>query len=222
MDFLAITDPAQYVTLYGQRIERPRFGLHLRLGQLAQFIVEAIGEGRADKADILIKHYFKESGLDTSELSGTEQLSCLVSLFQLNSIKALFAFQTFVNEKIEPPPYDYAGRNWTWWVHKLATRYGWTADYIFSLWPEEAAAYLQEVIISEYDELDERRSLSQLAYKYNNVTKESKFHPIPRPAWMKEKKNEKPNTRRIRRDMLPVGNIIDLRGKTQDDVELLQ
>lgn len=217
MDFLTVTDPAQGITLAGQWIPRPRFGLHLRLGELSEQIQQAIKGGEPQQAAALVALYLDMYGFVFGDLSGVERLACYSSLFDLNKIKMLFAFQVAPSEKHEPAAYDFNGRNWAWWVHKLATRYGWTSEYVFNLFPEEAAAYLQEILVSEYDEIDDRRSLSELAYKYNKITQESKFHPIPRPAWMKEKDSDKPKTRRIRRDMLPIGNVIDLRGKTEDD-----
>ena len=222
MDFLAVIDPAQGIILAGQFIMRPRLGLHLRLGQLSDEIQNALRAADSSRVAALIHRYFKLIGFEPGELSGVRQLEIYNVLFELNRIKMLFAFQLSpMSDPKEEMPYEYEGRNWAWWVHKLASRYGWTSEEIFNLWPEEAAAYLQEIIVSEYDELDERRSLSQLAYKYNEITKESKFYPLPRPAWMKEKPGQKPAIRKLRRDMLPVGNIIDLRGKTNDDFELI-
>lgn len=220
MDFLTVTDPAQGMTIAGQWIERPRYGLHLRLGKLSEEIMEAIEGGNGPQAAALIAHYFTISSFDQTGLNGVEQLMCLVQLLELNKIKMMFAFQNEVTGKLDKPPYDYEGRNWAWWVHKLATRYGWTADYIFNLWPEEAAAYLQEIIISEYDELDDRRRLSEVGWTYNKTTKEYSFHPTPRPAWIIENK-KKQQPRRIRRDMLPVGNIISLDDR-KDDFEIIQ
>jgi len=221
MDFLTVTDPAQGETIAGQWIKRPRFGLHLRLGKLSEKIMDAIEGGDNEQAAALIARYFELSGFDTTQLSGVEQLICLTPLLELNRVKMLFAFQKYPAGEHDKPPYEYNGRNWAWWVHKLATRYGWTSDYIFNLWPEEAAAYLQEIIVSEYDELDERRSLSKVAYQYNKATKEYNFHPIPRPGWIiEDKKKTKP--RRVRRDMLPVGNVIRLNDKTADDFEIIQ
>lgn len=222
MDFLAVIDPSQGITLAGQFIARPRLGLHLRLGKLSDEIQDALRAADSSRVAALIRKYFWLTGFDSNGLTGIEQLEAYNTLFELNRIKMLFAFQLSpISDPKEKVPYEYEGRNWAWWIHKLASRYGWTSDQILNLWPEEVAAYLQEIIVSEYDELDERRSLSQLAYKYNKITKESKFHPIPRPVWMKEKPESRPIMRRVRRDMLPIGNIIDLRGKTNDDFEFI-
>lgn len=220
MDFLTVTYPAQGMEIAGQWITRPRYGLHLRLGKLSEEIMEAIEGGDGQKAAALIASYFSLSGLDTIGLSGVGQLACLTPLLELNQIKMLFAFQKEVSEKLDKPPYDYDGRNWAWWVHKLATRYGWTAEYIFNLWPEEVAAYLQEIIIAEYDELDEKRRLSEIGWTYNKATKEYNFHPTPRPSWIIEDK-KKLQLRRIRRDMLPVGNVIRLDEKSFDSFEII-
>jgi hypothetical protein len=76
--------------------------------------------------------------------------------------------------------------------------------------------YLQEIMVAEYNESDERRALSQMAYSYDKVSKKSRFHPLPRPSWMVSLVPAKP--RRVHRDMLPMGVVIDLSGRR--DVEV--
>jgi hypothetical protein len=216
MDYLNFTDPNQGILLFEQWIPRARFGLHLRLSKLVSKINADLDNDGVDTSK-LIKEYLLMTRLSIDSLTGLQQLRAYLDLLDLNKIKGALAFQQWGGELDEPPPYNYTGRTWAWWVHKLASRYGWTPKQIFSLWPEEAAAYLQEIIISEYDEADEARSLSEIAYHYDKQSKKATFRPVPRPAWMKEKANEQPKIRRIRRDMLPVGNIINLTHKTNDD-----
>lgn len=205
MSFVQFTDPAQGREIYGQWIARARLGLFIRLVDLVRQI------SRADSPPAmaaLLADYFSLCGFEPGVLSGLDQLAAYSQLVELNQPTWLAAFQKWNGDpEYKAPPYDYEGRKWAWWVHKLASRYGWTRDEILELWPEEAAAYLQEVIIAEYDEADERRSLSKLAY-HTDQSNTMKFRPLPRPGWIIDP--PRPKQIRIRRDMLPVGNVIDL------------
>jgi len=95
--------------------------------------------------------------------------------------------------------------------HKLASRYGWSRGEIFKLWPEEAAAYIQEIMVSEYHEREDRRALSEISYQYDKATKTSRFIPAPFYNWMVDPAPPAPV--RILAKMLPVGKII----KMEDD-----
>lgn len=108
--------------------------------------------------------------------------------------------------KIDPVPYDYKDRSWALWVHKLASRYGWTREQVFDLWPEEAACYMQEIMVSEFQEYEEIRVLSEVSYKYDKLTKTSKYIDLPKPSWMLSKSDNLP-IYRIRKTILPVGDI---------------
>ena len=205
-----------------QWVPRARLGLHLRLAALAGEVTQALAGKDAGQATDKINDYLSLVGLSPDEAIGTQQLLAYLSLVNLNTIKTTFAFQKWQGDPdYKPPPYQYPGRAWAWWVHKLASRYGWTRDYILDcLWPEEAAAYIQEILVSEYDEADEARSMSRVGYHYDEQTNKSKFVPLPRPAWMREE--DKPKAlRRVRRDMLPVGNVINLTYITDEDFETI-
>lgn len=206
--FLELTDPDQGADIYGQWLPRARFGLHLRLGQLAQRIDRALDAGQAAQAARQMSAYFRLAGLETEKLSGPEMLTAFRKIDDLNRLKWILPFQKWQAPPGKPPPYDYEGRMIAWWIHKLASRYSWTRSYIFDeLWPEEAAAYLQEILVGEYDEADERRALSELSYSFDKQSKTGRFRPTPRPGWMVEIKEK---SVRIRRDMLPLGHVVKL------------
>jgi hypothetical protein len=106
---------------------------------------------------------------------------------------------------------DYDGRTWNRFSHILASAYGWTLEYIGKLEVNEALGHVQEVLTSEYLEQEFQHSLSEVSYVYNKTTKKSDYRPMPKPYWMRP--IGKPTARvRIRRDMLPVGNLIDASG----------
>jgi hypothetical protein len=200
--FEALEAQSVTITLAGQEVtvSRARLGLHLRLGRLSDAFEAAPGSPEMTQA---IQGYFEASGLDISQARPVEILRAFIALRALNRWQWLLAFMKDAGPKGEPEPYDYEGRNWAWIVHKLASRYGWTREETFNLWPEEAAAYLQEILISEHAESEERYRLSELAYQYDKVTKTSRYVPYQKPGWMVS--TELPKPVRILRAMLPFG-----------------
>lgn len=212
MDFLEMIDPDQGATVFDQWIPRARLGCHLRLSK----IYEKLTFDDASTISAAIKEYLNLSGFDRTKTTGLQQVQAFLTLSELNRLKTIFAYQMAKGSPDDKePPYTYPGRLWALYIHKLATRYGWTRDDVLELWPEEAAAYLQEIMISEYHELDERRSLVELSYKVEKGTNQAKFIPTPKPDWMAPKVEKK--TIRVKRSWLPVGNVIKLSDKTEDD-----
>ena len=198
------------ITLAGREsiIPRARLGLHLRLDKLIAQFEDAPGSSELAEA---IRGYFEALQVDIGQARPVEILRAFYKLRALNGWQMTLAFmKEEKGPKGEPEPYDYEERNWAWVVHKLASRYGWTRDYIFSLWPEEAAAYLQEILVSEHFEAEERYRLSELAYTYDKSTGKSRYVPYQRPSWMVN--HELPKPVRILRSLLPFG-VVDLQGK---------
>lgn len=200
--FEAISEQQAIITLAGQEVTVPRarLGLHLRLGSLSDDFEEAPG---SPEMAVAIQSYFEVLGLDISHLRPVEILRAFIELRAFNSWQMELAFMKDAGPKPGPEPYDYPGRNWAWVIHKLASRYGWTRDYIFSLYPEEAAAYLQEILVSEHFEAEERYRLSELAYTYDKNSKTRRYVPLSKPAWMVNQELPKPV--RILKSMLPFG-----------------
>lgn len=191
-----------------QTIVRSRLGVHVQLERLSAHISRNLMTGRPREAAASIKEYLTLAGVAISEqATGSELLLVYHQLQKLNTVQCLAAFMMAKAAPSKPVPYDYPGRPWVLWIHKFASRYGWTPDEVWNLWPEEAAWYMQEILVSEYDEADARRALSSVTYKYNKSTKRYSWRPLPRPAWMVR---DEAKPRRVRKDMLPVGKIIKL------------
>lgn len=190
------------IVLGGQpiTIERARLGLHLQLGQLVDEFDNAPG---SPEMALAIKGYFKLLEIDIGQASVVEILRAYQMLREVNRWQFILAFMKNTAIEKQPESYDYEGRNWAWVIHKLASRYGWTRDYIFNLWPEEAAIYLQEILISEHNEAEERYRLSELAYQYNEVTRKSHYVPYQKPSWMLN--YELPKPVRVLKSHLPFG-----------------
>lgn len=198
----AISDQFVTIRLGGRDITYPRarLGLHLKLARIVNDFDQAPGWSEMAAA---IRRYFEALELDISAAHPVEILAAFLALKRANSWQWALAFMLEPGQGGEKLSYDYPDRNWAWTVHKLASRYSWTQDYILSLYPEAAACYLQEILVSETHEAEERHSLSELAYRYNSTTRTSEYVPLPRPSWMVPQVEAKPV--RIRRDFLPYG-----------------
>lgn len=181
---------------YAVYVSRARLGAHLQLTRMT--------ESFDAKPDVYsIWQYFKLCRVDINKATGLEILIAFAQLRVLNGWQWTLPFMSSEYPVQLPEPYDYKDRVWSWWIHKLASRYGWSRDEIFDLWPEEAACYLQEIFVSEFNEADERRSLSELAYQYDKNTKTSRYLSLSKPPWMTPKIEPRPV--RILRAMLPMG-----------------
>jgi hypothetical protein len=210
-DFLSAVDTRQgvKVVISGKDVfvSRCRLLAHLQLSMIELKIKES---SQPVLISALIIEYLDMAGLTGEQIkkaSTYELLEAFFALRQLNSWQWLLPWLA----NSETPPgkpefYDYSGRRWAVWVHRLATRYGWSRDEIFSLWPEEAAAYIQEIMVSEYHEREDKRALSEVSYKYDKVTKTSQFIPTPVYSWMIDERPPAPV--RIPANVLPVGNVI--------------
>jgi hypothetical protein len=195
-----------------QLVERARLGLHLRLARQAEAVESCLAARDVAGASTALRAYLGMAGVDTGAGTGAELAIVYRRLCAANRLQFALPFMRDEAPPREGPPlsYDYPGRGQAWWVHKLASRYGWSRDQVLGLWPEEAACYLQEILVAEFDEADERRSLSELAYHYDEHTRTSSFRPVPRPAWMVGERLRRRG--RMPRVMLPTGNVIDLGG----------
>lgn len=107
--------------------------------------------------------------------------------------------------------WDYEGRSWMYFSHLLANAYGWTLEYIAEMDVNEAIGQIQEILTSEYLDQEFTHSLSEVSYTYNKNTKKSDYKPLPRPYWMRPVSQPTKKVR-IRRDMLPMGHVVDVSG----------
>jgi hypothetical protein len=211
-DFLAAVDIRQGVKIIiddGAVLPRCRLLAHLQLSEIEIKIKNSL---QPVLISALIIEYLALAGLTDEQIkraSTYELLEAFFALRQLNAWQWLLPW--LANSETGPTQsefYDYSGRRWAVWVHRLASRYGWSRGEIFNLWPEEAAAYIQEIMVSEYHEREDRRALSEISYKYDQASKTSQFIPAPVYSWMVDEKPPAPIRTSIK--LLPVGNIIKM------------
>lgn len=199
--YLDAIAPNQGITLAGRFLPRARLGLHLQLSRLHTEFEQASG---ATETAFIIQEYL--SHYDLTGLSGPDALYHFACLLSLNQWQWSLPFMLASKPDKKPEAYEYQDRTYAWYVHKLASRYSWTREYIFNLWPEEFACYLQEIFVSELDEYEDLYRLHEIAYVYDKSTKRSKYQPLPRPEWMDPP--IAPPVIRIHRGFLPSGLVI--------------
>jgi len=198
-------------------VHRSRFREHLQLARLRENFGDKIRRNMVTGAESILRLYFLVAGLkdsDINDLNGKEFLYVYLVLTEFNSFNIELPF-------LKPNPdmgdgtqkevvYDYTDRQWATWISLLAKTYGWAASDIYQMYPEEVACYVQEAIVTNYHETELQRSLSKIAYKYDEGRKLYKFIPSPLPYWMASGLTEEDKKIPIRKDMMPMGNVMDL------------
>lgn len=173
------------------------------------------------------KHEFKNSLLAILELQTDTKIK------NPDFLKALQSFVEIVNHNhldtdtvfLRPPPVDkdnkkppaekvrwnYEGRNIVQWIDIFAKNYGWSFEDILELDIISAAYLYQEILVREQFEKEWTYSLTDMAYSTDSSGK-SRYVPLNRPYWMQENIDGVIKTTKLRKDMLPQGNVIDLSG----------
>lgn len=107
-------------------------------------------------------------------------------------------------------PWEYDGRAWFFWLNLFAGNYGWTEDKIAELDIDTAIGLYQEISLDDQLDKEWEYGLSEISYPYNSSTKKQEFKPLQRPAWMSPLIPKQLPIVRMRKDMMPQGNIVDL------------
>ena len=224
LDFIG--EPSETtITLNGHAISvsRARFGLHLQLSRINEAVQHGIAIRNRDATQEAIVDYLCKCGIDDAYMRGTcgeELLFAYMQLVSLNALKATPAVLKFATSSgdnstvVKPPPYDYDGRYWAWMIATIADRFGWSEDEILNLQIEAAFFYLQEALIMNYNDAEMAHQLSELSYTYDEHSKKSTYHPIPKPAWMAVGENTTEEIKKVRvpKSFLPAGTITKIDG----------
>lgn len=109
-------------------------------------------------------------------------------------------------------PWDNPLRSTIIWIHLIASEYGWSREEIENLWPEEAVAYVMEILVDQQQEREFIHSLSELAYSYNKTTKKSRYEPLPRPQWMIFGSGKPKDLQQVPDELRPKGVVIYPKG----------
>jgi len=107
--------------------------------------------------------------------------------------------------------WNYPGRDYYFYVHLLAKKYGWSRTHIDEMNVNDVFSFIQEILTDEQLEREFRYSLSEIAYPYNSSTKKNEFKPLERPYWMWKKAPEIKKIK-IPKALMPQGVIEDVGG----------
>jgi len=198
-------------------VPRSRFREHLLLARLREEFGDNIRRNMVTEAESILRRYCLVAGLETKDIdgmSGKEMLFVYLLLADFNAFKIELPFLTpnpnSDGTQEKEVAYSYTDRQWATWVSLLADTYGWAAKDIYQMYPEEVACYIQEAIVTSYKEVELRRSLSKMSYKYDEGRKVFKFIQTPLPFWMVDGLMSGEKTVRVMKSMMPMGNVIDL------------
>ena len=162
------------VTLGGlsRTVPRARLGLHHRL-------LELLTGG--DLIEVVLPYISLASGVPEEEIQLEECAGAFNTLVTLNQPRgaAALARAATVSHAV-PPAFNYPGRGLAAIVHDLAFAYGWTADYILDLPPEEAWCYLQEIHL-------DRHEGQKWDYQLSDLGRDKRGHqkPMRDPLWFR-------------------------------------
>jgi hypothetical protein len=112
-------------------------------------------------------------------------------------------------EKTEQVIAEYSEKEWYFWLHTLCSKYHWAIEYVKELEIDDAFGLLQEGLIEKQQEREWQWSLTEIAYPYDESSKKSIFKPLKRPDWMTVVKDLTPKKIKIRKDMMPMGVIMN-------------
>ena len=193
-------------------LQRSNLRQWLHLEDIRSKIIEAAGNKDIELVVESMYSYISSAfgfNLDLEDLPWIQVVEIYAEISLLNAPKLDFPILKVRSKKDQIPSWDYEGRTWYFWSHMLARNYGWNLDYIANFSIDDGIAFIQEIMIDDQMKREWEWSLSEIAYSYNEKTKKSEFRELERPFWMSEQKEVKePKKIKIRKDMLPIGNII--------------
>ena len=203
-----------YVRIFPKRC---KFGKWTRLEKIAADIDKAV-ESNITQYPSLVISYISTALFVPAKILNT--LPWVITVYIYHAVRAanipqkiplMLSKKGDKKVKEEKLGWDYDNRNWHYMSHLLAKEYGWGLEYIWGLDIDVALAHIQEIYTDQQLEHEFLWSMSEIAYPYNSSTKQSKFSPLQRPYFMQSEAPEL-KTIKIRKDMMPVGNIVDVSG----------
>lgn len=169
----------------------PRFRKWLELEHLKEKLLEAVDGG---DLPLWLMQYLSTAfwGTDPKWFKDADWFLIISAFYKVlsKSPKLDLPITKPNDDKPKEESWDYENRTWPLYSHLLAKSYGWTLEYISQLHVEEALATIQEILVEEQLDREFYYGLSEIAYVYDKNSKTSRFHPLPRPFWMRPKIKE--------------------------------
>lgn len=213
-------EPQSVVQIGGRefRLARARLGPFVRMGAAERARrAAATAQDTGAMADAIFAYLAAAVGLDRGTFESATWLDIMTAFtaaLRLNRIpdaERLAVLNT--PESGKRPRWDYEGRDIIEWVDLFARAYGWTKEYVCDLYPEEAVALSQEIMASEYRERRFFHSLSEVNYTVERSGRR-RYLELDPPYWMLA--HVGPKKTRMRKDMLPIGNVVYPAGTPED------
>lgn len=201
------------------KVNRPRLKKYLCLAEIRERFVDAAKDHDAEAASSRIIEYI-EAAIESSinaNLPWQEIAEAYLRLLDLCELLIQPPLLMYSSRTPKKDAWDYDGRTWYMWSHLFARKYGWSLEYIAELVPDDAIALLQEIFIEDQLRQEWEWSLSEVSYKKEGD--KVRHVPLPRPAWMSLAAASKKEVKKvkIRRDFIPVGNVIRLGANENPD-----
>lgn len=196
-------------------VSRAKFKLWIELGEIQEKILSAVDAQDTDGiGDGIVLYVSKALGIDASEISDlpwkeTASAYSLLLSENLNIKQLPFMKHHRKSQEDEKEVYDYPGRLWYSYAHRIMREYGWKLSDISELDVDDALALVQEILISEQLNKEWEWMLSEKSSGYDEAAKRAKFIELPRPDWMKPIPKP-PKQVRIPRYMMPKGNVMKI------------
>lgn len=207
-------------------ITRARLGGFLRLQKVRESLQKAVRSGDNGAITDSLFRFINVviPDLTPSEFYSDPWYKVFAAYTRVEALNILpnavsFSIIRFGKESGKPVPWDHSERSIIVWIHLIASCYGWSKDQIENLWPEDAIAFVQEIVADEQREHEFIHSLSKVSYEYQKITKRYKYKPLAKPTWMRFRQpNQSKNViTKVPKGLLPVGNIIYPRGSGKEE-----
>jgi hypothetical protein len=139
-------------------------------------------------------------------LSWMDTLTLYQKSIEINKPELKLPYLEHPDRKLNDDPWNYPQRLWYSFAHLLASAYHWSIEQIANMDVDDALAMVQEILIDTTLKREWEYSLTTLAYYPDHQGGTTRFHPLPRPAWMiAEQKIRKVM---MPKSAMPVGNVI--------------
>ena len=207
------------VTIDGREVEirRARLGHFLDLERHSSAFYEAVKKRDSGAAVSALLAYLKEAlpeEIDLSSLPWFEITNLFLYIGSLNMLPSNIPLLKSLARDSAKVPWDHKERPFIMWIHIIASTYGWSLTEIRSLWPEEAAIYVQEILLDEQLDREWDHMLSPVAHSADKSGKDV-YKRLQRPSWMAPR----PRKQKLLRKTLPQGHIINISGIKEVDLD---
>lgn len=192
-------------------VTRSKFKSWIELEEIREKIFHAIEVEDTDEIGTYILLYVSTAlGVDIDEtLPWKEVASAYGIIVAMNFNIKLLPFMKAQKERVENEKeiWDYPGRLWYSYSHKMLSEYNWKLSDVAELDVDDAFALIQEILVSEQLNKEWEWTLSEKSVGYDEASKKSKFIELPRPDWMKPIPKP-PKKVKMPKFMMPQGNIV--------------